>query len=115
MKQYEKETQKLLRQLGANGSYTGFCYTVYGVTQNIKNPDLVVYICKGLYVDIAEFFHVKIHNVERNIRTVVSIIWEYGDRELLNEVFGRKLITRPKNADFIDALTQYIISNYVEN
>ncbi|MFQ9515346.1 MAG: sporulation initiation factor Spo0A C-terminal domain-containing protein [Eubacterium sp.] len=110
MKQYEKETQKVLRQLGANGSYIGFNYTVYGVVKTIKNLELIVYICKGLYIEIAQHFHVNIGSVERNIRTVVKTIWKHGDRELLNEVFGKELKEKPKNTMFIDALSQYITS-----
>lgn len=106
---YEKETQKLLRQLGANGSYTGFQYIVYGVAKNIQNPELIVYICKGLYCEIAEYFHVSFGRVERNIRTIVKLIWNYGDRDLLNEIFGRELTNKPKNAIFIDALSQYVL------
>lgn len=109
MKQYTKETQKLLRQLGVNGSYAGFEYTVYGVTKTIQNPDLIIYICKGLYTEIAIEYHVNVSNVERNIRTIINTIWESGDRELLNKVFGREVTSKPRNTIFIDAISQYII------
>lgn len=115
MKQYEKETQKILRQLGANGSYKGFRYTVYGVTKIIQDPDLIIYVCKGLYIEIAEYFHVNIGSVERNIRTVVKTIWQHGDRELLNDIFGRELNDKPKNAMFLDALAQYVIDTCEES
>ncbi len=109
MEQYAKVAQKVLRQLGANGSYVGFCYTVYGIVQNIKNPELIVYVCKGLYAEIAIHFCVSVGSVERNIRTVIKTIWEYGDREFLNEIFGRELTEKPKNTIFIDALSQYVL------
>lgn len=110
MEQYEKEAQEVLRQLGANGSYMGFYDITFGTAKNIKNPELVTYICKGLYVEIAEHFHANVKTVERNIRTVVNLIWEYGDRELLNEIFGKELVVRPKNAEFMDALSHYILN-----
>lgn len=109
MRQDEREIQKLLRQLGANGSYTGFYYTVYGVVRTIQEPTLIVYICKGLYIEIAQHFNVNVSSVERNIRTIIDIIWNKGDRDLLNHIFGRELIKKPKNTMFIDALSQYII------
>ncbi|MFQ9515243.1 MAG: sporulation initiation factor Spo0A C-terminal domain-containing protein [Eubacterium sp.] len=108
MKHYEKETQKLLRQLGANGSYVGFRYTIYGIVKTIQNPELIVYVCKGLYVEIAIHFNVSIGSVERDIRTIINTIWKYGDRELLNDIFGKELTSKPKNATFIDALSHYI-------
>lgn len=55
---YERETCNLLRRLGVNNSYVGFRYTVYGVIRAIANPELLIYISKGLYVEIsAEYVH----------------------------------------------------------
>jgi two-component system response regulator (stage 0 sporulation protein A) len=112
MKCYEKEAQKLLRQLGANGSYVGFRYTIFGILQAIKNPELIVYVCKGLYLEIAIHFNVSISSVERDIRTIVNAIWKYGDRDLLNCIFGRELNDKPKNALFVDAMAQYLIESF---
>ena len=114
MEQYEKETQKVLRQLGTNGSYLGFYYVAFGTAKSIENPELLTYICKGLYTEIAEHFCVNTKNVERNIRTIVNIIWEHGDRVLLNEIFGKELTDKPKNAEFMDAFSNYILNNYGE-
>lgn len=50
---YERETCNLLRRLGVNNSYVGFRYTVYGVIRAIANPELLIYISKGLYVEIS--------------------------------------------------------------
>lgn len=111
MERYMKSTQKLLRQLGANGSYAGFKYTVFGITKTIQNPELLIYICKGLYNEIAVQYHVEAGNVERNVRTIIDVIWKHGNRELLNEIFGRELTEKPKNTSFFDALSQYIVNS----
>lgn len=108
MNDYEKEIEKTLRQLGANGSYIGFGYMIYGICKTIENPELIIYICKGLYTEIATHYHVTIGNVERNIRTVINNIWEYGDRDLLNQIFGKELNAKPRNNIFIDVLSHYI-------
>ena len=115
MEQYDKEAQKVLRQLGANGSYLGFYYVAFGIAKSIRNPELLTYICKGLYAEIAEHFHVDVKNMERNIRTVVNLIWKHGDRDLLNEIFGKELTDKPKSAEFMDALSQYILNISEEN
>lgn len=106
---YEREAINLLRRLGVNNSYVGFRYTTYGIIRAIHNPDLLVYISKGLYVEIAARFHTSTGCVERDIRTVINIIWIHGDRELLNEIFDFTLEKKPRNGAFIDALAQYII------
>lgn len=105
---YERETIDLLRRLGVNNSYVGFRYTIHGVGRVIHNPELLVYISKGLYIEIGSQYHTSIGCVERNIRTIVNTIWMHGDRELLNQVFGYRLDRKPRNGAFIDALSQYV-------
>ena len=46
--------------------------------------------------------------VERDIRTVIEVIWKYGDRELLNIVAGRELKEKPNNREFIDMLARFV-------
>lgn len=106
---YERETSDLLRRLGANNSYVGFRYTIYGVIRTIHDPGLLVYISKGLYVEIASRYKTSVGCVERNIRTIIQTIWVHGDRELLNEVFDFELKQKPRNGAFIDALANYIV------
>ena len=57
---YERETCNLLRRLGVNNSYVGFRYTVYGVIRAIANPELLIYISKGLYVEISAEYRTSI-------------------------------------------------------
>ena len=104
----------LLRRLGVNNSYVGFRYTVYGVIRAIANPELLIYISKGLYVEISAEYHTSIGCVERNIRTIISTIWLHGDRQLLNQVFGFELEQKPRNGAFIDALSHYVVEHYYD-
>lgn len=105
---YEREITDLLRRLGVNNSYVGFRYTIYGILRAIGNPELLAYISKGLYVEIAAQHHTTVGCVERNIRTIINIIWLHGDRNLLNQVFGFELMQKPRNGAFIDAMSNYI-------
>lgn len=108
MKHYQRTIEKKLRELGANSSYIGFAYIVYGVESTMTESTVLTYICKGLYVDIALRYQTSMGCVERNIRTVIDKIWEEGNRDALNEVFGRKLLKKPKNAEFFDALAEFV-------
>lgn len=105
---YEKEAQKLLRKLGANGSYLGYKYTAYGIAIAIQDPDLLLYVCKGLYVDISFHFNTDIKNVERNIRTIKNLVWERGNKDMINDIFSFEIDRCPTNAFFIDALANYL-------
>lgn len=104
----EKEIQRTLRTLGANGSYLGFYQISFAVKKVMENELMLAYISKGLYVETAAKFQTNVACVERNIRTVVQIIWEYGDRELLEEMAEKKLERRPKNVEFLDMLSRYM-------
>jgi len=111
---YEKETSDLLRRLGVNNAYVGFRYTIYGVIRSIANPELLIYISKGLYVEIAARYQTSVGCVERNIRTIINTIWLHGNRELLNEIFNFGLEQKPRNGAFIDALAHYVVRHYYD-
>lgn len=103
-----KDIGELLIHLGINRTYVGYHYIVYGISRASGDPNLVTYILKGLYVEIASHFHTSTECVERNIRTAIHTIWSYGDRKLLNAVFGLTLKERPCNGEFIRALLRYV-------
>lgn len=105
---YERDTANLLRRLGVNNSYKGFNYTAFGVSRAIQDPELLTYISKGLYAEIACRFQTTTECVERNIRTVIKTIWEHGDRKLMNEMFEKELKQKPCNVAFLDAVAHYI-------
>lgn len=99
---YEREASQLLRRLGANSSYVGFYYVTYGVSQqNIQKPELITFITKGLYAEIAIKYQTTVGCVERDMRTV-NTIWQHGNRELLEIIFERNLTRKPRNGEFID-------------
>lgn len=104
----EKSIRQLLRRLGATGTYVGFEYVVYCTSLAIENRTAIQYVTKGVYVDAAKRFRTSVKCVERNIRTVITLIWEHGDRELLDDIAGRTLAERPKGSAFIDMLADYV-------
>lgn len=111
---YERKIGNLLRNLGVNNAYKGFRYATYGACRAIHDPELLTYISKGLYVEIAIHYRTTVECVERDIRTIVKTIWEHGDRTLLNAVFGITLNQKPRNGAFIDALSHYVVEHYYD-
>ncbi len=107
MKKKENAAHKLLRRLGVNGGYMGFYYTAAAVGI-VMDSEEFIYQCKWLYNEVAEMYHTTPFCVERNIRTVVDTIWEAGDRELLKEIVPFPVGAKPKNAQFIDGLVNYL-------
>lgn len=103
-----KKVEHFIRRLGANGSYIGFHFTVSAVTKSIEDRRLLLYITKGVYLEVALENNTTVKCVERDIRTVIGVIWKYGDRELLNTVAGRELREKPNNREFIDMLARFV-------
>lgn len=107
MTRKEHASHKLLRRLGANGSYLGFYYTASAIDLVMDSGE-PIYQCKWLYGEVAKLYHTTPYCVERNIRTVVDAIWSQGNRELLVEIIPYPANAKPKNAQFIDGLVSYL-------
>lgn len=103
-------TRQTLKLLGINNSYKGYAYLVWAVDFVVKNPDVLTNICKGLYLEIACQFDTTAFCVERNIRTIKNHLWKYGDKAILQKIFGDLYCCKvPTNATFIDALSYYVM------
>lgn len=100
--------ESLIWRLGANQSYVGYEYTLSAVDMLMENPDVLQYITKGLYLPIAIEYKTTEKCVERNIRTIVKVIWEGGDRALLEHIAGRRLEKKPNNREFLNMLVRYL-------
>lgn len=103
----ENAAHKLLRILGANGGYLGFYYTATAI-EIVMDSGKTIYQCKWLYNEVAERYHTTPFCVERNIRTMVDMIWNYGNRQFLKELVPYPFNAKPKNAQFIDGLVAYM-------
>lgn len=102
--------QRLLRRLGVTENYTGFLHTAYAVQLSIDQPDRLCLITKRLYPDVARYYGTTWKAVERNIRTVVSVVWA-NDPQLLSELASFRLARKPNNARFL-AILAGSCSNY---
>ncbi len=99
----------LLRELGASGRYKGFDLTVYAVQLLLESPRRVHEIVRVCW-EAADALQVGRDTVERDIRTIIRVIWENPDHTLLDRVAGRTLRRRPKVSEFLDMLAYYLSS-----
>lgn len=114
MTRKENASHKLLRRLGANGSYLGFYYTASAIETVMQNHDHI-YQYKWLYNEVAKQYHTTPYCVERDIRTVVDLIWNHGNRELLATLIPYPKDVKPKNGLFIDGLVNYLLEQEEES
>lgn len=109
--EYKLTAQSILHQLGVGKSYNGYKYIVYGIDL-LEHDDVTLNgITKTLYIDIAKKYQTSHTCVERNIRTVIEVIWRRADSNhaLLLKIFGeRYLLHKPSNKMFLELLYEYI-------
>lgn len=102
------DTAQLLRRLGVHSGYLGFHYAQLAVWLCWQDPEYLLSITKKLYPDVAVSFHTTPQSVERNIRTLIDVCWERGDRLLLSQISGHTLKQRPSVRQFIDIVLAYL-------
>lgn len=107
---YEQIIIHTLDSFGVNRSYTGYDYVIHGVLLLIEDRDRLGCITKSLYLDIASHFHTSWNCVEKNMRTVVTSIWESHNTELLDLIFNKSNRDRkPTNKEFMKYMYDYVI------
>lgn len=93
----------LLYSLGVTANYTGFFYTAYAVSLCVEQPEKLLLVTKWIYPEVAKRYRTNWKAVERNIRTVSSVIWR-ENRPLLEQLAHRPLEQKPRNAQLLAIL-----------
>lgn len=99
--------RRLLLKLGATPRYIGFDYVIYAITLSLENSQYLLSVTKELYPDVARKYHTTIYSVERDIRTVITIIWKRNPH-LLSQISGYPLTKKPAVGEFIAIMREYL-------
>ena len=106
---YRRIIISILDSLGANKSYRGYDYVVYGMQLMLEDEECVTCITKSLYIDIAKYYNTSWNCVEKNIRHIVKSIWILDNNEIIQSIFGKSTDTkRPTNKEFFAYMYDYI-------
>ena len=108
----KRDINFFLHQFGVNSSYTGYAYVIDGILKVLSNPDYMKRITKMLYVDIAHDHHTSVSCVERNIRTIINIMWQSDNADLLYHIFPGNCFYRPTNQKFFHIMYDYFSFNH---
>ena len=85
----------------------GYAYICEAVQMVVYKPDIINRITKDLYPGIADRFETSSSKVERSIRHAVSVLWQRGRVDAINQVFGFTVCAHEKkltNGEFIALL-----------
>lgn len=102
------EIYDLLCRLGATANYTGFFHAAYAVSLCVEQPDRLLLVTKWLYPEVAKQYGTTWKAVERNIRTVNSVIWR-ENRSLLEQLARRPLVRKPCTAQMLAILSTSLL------
>lgn len=104
----EHKIQRLVRTLGIGATYRGYRYLNYGIQLCMQDENYLLSVSKLLYPQIAKEYQATSSSVERDIRTVINVCWEKGNRQLLEEISLRPLSARPTSSVFLDILVDHL-------
>lgn len=103
-----KEIQYLVRSLGIGGNYQGYKYLTHAIYLCLEDEEYLLSVSKLLYPEIAKTFKTTACSVERNLRTVVTLCWDRGNRPLLETISLYPLIKKPTTSQFLDIVTTHL-------
>lgn len=100
----ESLVTQYIHELGVPAHIKGYHYLRTAIMMVVKDMDLLNYITKELYPEIAKAYQTTSSRVERAIRHSIEVAWTRGKPQTMNEVFGYTINTgkgKPTNSEFI--------------
>ena len=110
----ETTVTEYIHELGVPAHIKGYHYLRTAIIMVVKDMDLLNYITKELYPEIAKAYQTTSSRVERAIRHSIEVAWTRGKPQTMNEVFGYTINTgkgKPTNSEFIAMVADRIRLN----
>lgn len=106
-----KEISLLVRDLGVPAHIKGYQYLKTAIVMAAEDANMLNYITKLLYPEIAKQYKTTSSSVERALRHAIDIVWTRGNQKLLSDFFGSFAYSgqeRPTNSEFIAVIADRI-------
>ena len=104
-----------LHELGVPAHIKGYHYIRRAIMMVVENMDMLNFITKQLYPEIAKSYSTTSSRVERAIRHAIEVAWVRGKPETMNNVFGYTIHTgkgKPTNSEFIAMIADNLRLKY---
>ena len=107
----KKRIEQLLYSVGVTHCYVGFPYFVSAVILAAEDLSRLSNIRKHIYMPLTVTYKTQVHNIERDIRTIRSIIVQNAGIEWLERMAGYHLYRKEDiyPREIIGILANYII------
>ena len=93
-----------IHELGVPAHIKGYQYIRTAIMMVVEDMDMLNFITKRLYPEIAKAYGTTSSRVERPIRHSIEVAWSRGKPETMNDIFGYTIHTgkgKPTNSEFI--------------
>lgn len=100
----ERTVTKFIHELGVPAHIKGYQYIRSAIMMVVEDMDMLNYITKQLYPEIAKKYGTTASRVERAIRHSIEVAWSRGKAETMDKIFGYTVHTekgKPTNSEFI--------------
>ena len=100
----EEQVTNLLHEIGVPANIRGYRCLRTAILITVENLDLLQFVTKELYPSIARVLNTTPSSVERAIRHAIGLVWDHGNIQALDKLFGYSVETRkkkPSNSEFI--------------
>lgn len=100
----ETTVTEFIHELGVPAHIKGYQYLRSAIMMVVDNMELLNYITKQLYPEIARSYSTTSSRVERAIRHSIEVAWSRGKPETMDSIFGYTIDTgkgKPTNSEFI--------------
>lgn len=107
----ESIVTECIRSVGVPANIKGYRYIRTAIIMTVENMELLNYITKQLYPDIAKLYNSTASRVERAIRHAIERAWNTGNPTVINDIFGYTVHTgrgKPTNSEFIAMIADRI-------
>jgi len=107
----ENAVEKMINNINIPNHFKGYLYLKDAIIFTIQEPKLVNQITQKLYPLIGLRHTATVCQIERSIRFAIETVWNKGDIEFLNNLFGYCVDGqkgKPTNASFIAKIADQI-------
>ncbi|MCC8195917.1 MAG: sporulation initiation factor Spo0A C-terminal domain-containing protein [Ruminococcus sp.] len=113
--EFEPYLSDLLAKLGMPASLCGYEYLKAAIKLTLDSPTcLHRHVTSCLYPEIATLSDTNAACVERAIRHAITVLWDRGDSEQLNDIFGNSISAKTgkvTNSEFIARISEMVRHN----
>ncbi|MDD6327859.1 MAG: sporulation transcription factor Spo0A [Eubacteriales bacterium] len=111
----ENDVTEIIREIGIPAHIKGYQYIREGIIMAVRDINMLNFITKLLYPNIAKKYKTTSSSVERAIRHAIEVAWGRGKIEVIEELFGYTVSAgkgKPTNSEFIALIADKLRIEY---